>query len=125
MASETSVEQCLDGAELANIVRSAISIELSNVRDTAMECSDDQAQAHGAEDGLDHLSKDEYIDFMRELEEELYSELRLQGTKRAAFMPHALIFWVLAPEHHTRKIFVFLELSLCRCVPQALPQSAR
>ena len=89
MASETSVEQCLDGAELANIVRSAISIELSNVRDTAMECSDDQAQAHGAEDGLDHLSKDEYIDFMRALEEELYSELRLQGTKRAAFMPHA------------------------------------
>lgn len=80
MSEEAAVRQGLDGTQLASLVRTIVSSEMSNSRDTAMTCDDESpSQGYVDAEGLEHLSPDEYIDFMKALEDEVFQELRVQG----------------------------------------------
>jgi hypothetical protein len=80
---DISMSQGLNGHELATLVHSAVSDELSNARDTAMRCDagscDIQGHDQPCDDSFENISQEEYINLMRALEEEVLQELKVQG----------------------------------------------
>ncbi len=77
-------DQRLNGQELASLVHSAVTDEMSHARDSAMRCDAGSCDIRGHEqpcddDQFQNISQDEYVDLMRSLEEEVLQELKAQG----------------------------------------------
>lgn len=102
MSEDIMASRGLDGTQLASLVRSAVSVEMSSARDSAM-CTEEshqyQGQGYVDDEGLEHLSQEEYIEFMKSLEDEVFQELRVQGTHQipcsSAYSPSASKMGVL------------------------------
>ncbi len=83
ITSDPSLGQGLNGQELATLVHSAVTSEMSEGRDSAMRCEDGswdfRGHAQPCDDHFENISQEEYIDLMRSLEEEVLQELKAQG----------------------------------------------
>jgi hypothetical protein len=96
MTSDLSLDQGLNGQELATLVHSAVTDEMSHARDSAMRCDTESWDVRGpdqpSDDSFEGISQDEYIDLMRSLEEEVLQELKSQGAghTRPPPPPHIL-----------------------------------
>ena len=90
-AADMSLGQRLNGQELASLVHSAVTDEMSEARDSAMRCdagsSDFRGHEQPCDDHFENISPDEYVDFMRSLEEEVLQELKAQGAAHTPTPP--------------------------------------